>query len=192
MGMVIAPLEWAITRILRIGRQIAWVAIGLMVAVTLLQVVMRYVFNSALAWPDEAARFMMLWMTGLIAPSAYRWGGFVAIDMVKDAMPRFAALALNLAILAISLAVLIIALQLGWKHVNSGWLFNSSSLRIPLNWFGGEIVRVKLAYMYMSIFVGMVLMTIVNIEMILKNLHMMIDPKADYRKVPDQIVLSAE
>ena len=24
----------------------------------------------------------MLWMTGLMAPSAYRWGGFVAIDML--------------------------------------------------------------------------------------------------------------
>lgn len=190
--MIIAPLERVITIILRVGRSVAWVAIGLMVVVTLLQVVMRYVFNNALAWPDEAARFMMLWMTGLIAPSAYRWGGFVAIDMVKDAMPRLLALLLNLSILIVSLAVLVIALQLGWKHVNSGWLFNSSSLRIPLDLVGGESIRVKLAYMYMSIFVGICLMTLVNVEMILKNLHMLIDPDADYSKVPDQIVMSAE
>ena len=35
------------------GRAIGVVAIAVMVAVTLLQVVMRYVFNNALPWPDE-------------------------------------------------------------------------------------------------------------------------------------------
>ena len=61
------------TFILRIGRHLAWIAIGLMVVIILVQVLFRYGLNSALPWPDEAARFLMLWMTGLIAPSAYRW-----------------------------------------------------------------------------------------------------------------------
>ena len=60
------------TFILRIGRHLAWIAIGLMVVIILVQVFFRYGLNSALPWPDEAARFLMLWMTGLIAPSAYR------------------------------------------------------------------------------------------------------------------------
>ena len=70
------------TILLRIGRNIAWVALALMVVVILLQVFFRYVLNNALAWPDEAARFLMLWMTCLIAPSAFRWGGFAAIHML--------------------------------------------------------------------------------------------------------------
>ena len=70
------------TFILRIGRHLAWIAIGLMVVIILVQVLFRYGLNSALPWPDEAARFLMLWMTGLIAPSAYRWGGFVSIEML--------------------------------------------------------------------------------------------------------------
>ena len=65
-------LQYLNTFFLRIGRQLAWIAILLMVMVILLQVFFRYVLNNALPWPDEVARFLMLWMTALIAPSAYR------------------------------------------------------------------------------------------------------------------------
>ena len=68
--------------ILRIGRAIGVVAVALMVVAILIQVFFRYVLNNALPWPDEAARFCMLWMTGLMAPTAFRTGGFVAIDML--------------------------------------------------------------------------------------------------------------
>ena len=50
---------------LPVGRWISIVAIALMVLAILIQVFFRYVLNSALPWPDEAARFMMLWLTGL-------------------------------------------------------------------------------------------------------------------------------
>ena len=75
------------TIILRLGRKLAWISIGLMVIIILIQVFFRYGLNSALPWPDEAARFFMLWMTGLIAPSAYRWGGFVSIEMLFNILP---------------------------------------------------------------------------------------------------------
>ena len=81
-------LEKINTLFLRIGRQFAWIAILLMVIVILVQVFFRYVLNNALPWPDEVARFLMLWMTGLIAPSAYRWGGFVSIDLLERFLPK--------------------------------------------------------------------------------------------------------
>ena len=59
-----------------------------MVIVILVQVFFRYVLNNALPWPDELARFLMLWMTGFIAPSAYRWGGFVSIEMLPQLLPK--------------------------------------------------------------------------------------------------------
>ena len=111
--------------------------------------------------------------------------------MLQEFIGRRAGIILNLAILAVSLAVLVIALQLGLKHINSGWLFKSSSLKIPLQLVGGESYRVPLAWMYMSIYVGFIGMTLVNVEMILKNLHMLFTD-ADYGDVPDQAVMSAE
>lgn len=191
MHMIIGPLELAITYLLRMGRWIATAALGVMVLIILLQVFMRYVLNNALPWPDEAARFLMLWMTGLMAPTAYRWGGFVAIDMFRDLMGKRTGIIFTLLILFVSLTVLTIALQIGVKHVKSGWLFNSGSLKVPMQLIGGDPIRVKLAWMYMSIYVGFVGLTIVNVEMILKNFHMLFTD-ADYREVPDQTVMSAE
>lgn len=167
---LLRPFELWNDLVLPIGRALAVMALALMVLVTLLQVFMRYVLNAALPWPDEAARFLMLWMTGLVAPMAYRRGGFVAIDMLERALPPRSAAALSLFLLALSIAVLATAVQVGWRHVNSGWLFASSSLRLPLDWNGGEVVRVKLAWMYLSIWLGMVLLTLVNVELVLRNL----------------------
>ena len=168
--MVLKPLQVLNDHVLRLGRGIAIAAIALMVLVILFQVFFRYVLNNALPWSEEAARFMMLWMTGLIAASAYRRSGFVAIDMLEQALPRRLSSVLSLFLLLLSLAVLITGIQLGLKHVNSGWLFASSSLRIPLDWIGLSTVKVKLAWMYMSLLVGIILLTSVNIELVLRSL----------------------
>lgn len=180
------------TFVLRIGRQIAWIALGLMVVVILIQVFFRYALNSALPWPDEAARFLMLWMTGLIAPSAYRWSGFVSIDMVVRMLPRGVGAILSLVLLAVSLMVLTTALGLSFNHVNSGWLFKSSTLKLPLDWFGMKIWKMPLAYMYMSMTVGIILLISVNIELILRNAIHLINPDADIPDDPDQQFIGAD
>ncbi|MEO1314143.1 MAG: TRAP transporter small permease subunit [Pseudomonadota bacterium] len=181
--------------ILRIGRFLAWTALALMVVVILIQVVYRYIPTlDALPWPEEAARFLMLWMTGLIAPSAYRWGGFVAIDMVPRALPQTVAAILMLALLALSAVVLIVAIYFGSRHVSSGCLFNSATLYVPFDlkldllspcstpffeWGGFAWARVKLAWMYLSLLVGVCLMLAVNVELILRSLILLFDPEAD-------------
>ena len=163
-------LERINTLFLRIGRQFAWIAILLMVIVILIQVFFRYVLNNALPWPDEVARFLMLWMTGLIAPSAYRWGGFVSIDLLERFLPKLLSTLLTLFLLILSLFVLVIGLELGLKHINAGWIFNSSSIKIPFNLIGGKAEPIKLAWMYMSLPVGIVFLISVNIELILRNI----------------------
>jgi TRAP-type C4-dicarboxylate transport system, small permease component len=163
-------LEKINTFFLRIGRQFAWIAILLMVIVILVQVFFRYVLNNALPWPDEVARFLMLWMTGLIAPSAYRWGGFVSIDLLERFLPKLISTLLTLFLLVVSLFVLVIGLELGFKHINAGWIFNSSSIKIPFHLIGGKPEPIKLAWMYMSLPVGIIFLISVNIELILRNI----------------------
>jgi TRAP-type C4-dicarboxylate transport system permease small subunit len=89
--------------------------------------------------------------------------------MLLEALPRRLAGLLSLILLLLSFAVLVAALELGLKHVNSGWLFNSSSLRLPLDLVGGESLRLKLGWMYLSVYVGAVLLTLVNVELILRQ-----------------------
>lgn len=56
-----------------IGSYLSILALALMVLIILLQVFCRYVLNNALPWPDEAARFLMLWFAGLMAPVGTIW-----------------------------------------------------------------------------------------------------------------------
>ncbi|MCY4447100.1 MAG: TRAP transporter small permease [Rhodobacteraceae bacterium] len=181
-----------LTRILAICRFFAIIAISAMVVCILIQVFCRYVLNNALPWPEEAARFFMLWMTGLVAPSAFRWGGFVSIDLIKDALGNFLGSVLNLLILILSLAILIVTLSFAIRHINSGWLFDSSSLRIPLSLIGLETIKLKLAWVYMSLPLGFLLMFFVGIELIIQQVHTLINPRVVYHDPEDKIESAAE
>ncbi|MBE9636251.1 TRAP transporter small permease [Salipiger mangrovisoli] len=168
---LIRPLSWVNDVLLKIGRGIGVLAIAVMVAVTLVQVFCRYVLGNALPWPDEAARFCMLWMAGLMAPTAFRRGGFVAIDILPSMLPRRPASLLNLVLLVISLMVLVVALQIGWKEVTGlGGRFASASLYVPMALDFSEWHRVPRSWMMASLLVGMGLLVLVNIELILRNL----------------------
>ncbi len=154
--------------VLPVGRWIAILAIALMVAVTLLQVFCRYVLNSALPWPDEAARFMMLWLTGLIAPRAYRRGGFVAIDTIPRLLPRVPAATLSLILLLFAGLVLFYGIRIGWAEVTGfGGRFDTAALYLPLP---GEWFRIPRSWMMASLLVGFVLLFVVNVELVLRNL----------------------
>ncbi len=189
MGALLAalkPLAYLNSHLLRIGRAIGVVAVALMVIAILIQVVFRYVFNNALPWPDEAARFCMLWMTGLMAPTAFRRGGFVAIDTLVIMLPRTLASLVSLFLLFVSLAVLIVAVQIGYAEVTGfGGKFATASLYVPGNISMTEWIRVPRSWMMLSMFVGVVLLTLVNIELILRSLISLLGGKDDLPRIPD-------
>ena len=172
---VLAPLSFVNHHVLRVGRGIGAFAVALMVFAILIQVFFRYVLNNALPWPDEAARFCMLWMMGLMAPSAFRQGGFVAIDMLIMMMPKTLAALVNLFLLLISLAVLIVAVKIGWKEITGfGGRFDTASLYLPTSFDFSSYYRVPRAWMMASLFVGVTLLTSVNIELILRTIVKML------------------
>ena len=156
--------------LLRIGRGIGVVAVAAMVVAILIQVFFRYILNNALPWPDEAARFCMLWMTGLMAPTAFRSGGFVAIDVIDSLLPSKALQLLQVILLVVCLVVLIFAVQIGWKEVNGlGGRFATASLYVPASLGFDEWFRVPRSWMMLSLFVGVVLLILVNVELILRR-----------------------
>jgi len=171
LTFLLLPIQLFNDVVLRLGRWVAVVAIGLMVVAILIQVFFRYVLNNALPWPDEAARFAMLWMTGLIAPMAYRRGGFVAIDMVVRMLPERVGAALSLVLLVVAGFVLGMAVSIGWGEVTGfGGRFATASLYLPLSLDFSSFFRVPRSWMMLSFFVGVVLLLIVNIELLLRAL----------------------
>ena len=165
-----------------------------MVLAILIQVFFRYVLNNALPWPDEAARFAMLWLTGLIAPMAYRRGGFVAIDTIVAFLPKTLVHVLNLILLAIAAVVLIFAVRIGWNEM-TGFMAraNTASLFVPFNMGGvceaigikptaGTIwCRVPRLWAFASLWTGCVLLLIVNTELMLRSLIALLGREDDLK-----------
>ena len=166
--MVLKTISMINLKLLRLGCWVGILAMSVMVAAILIQVVARYLFNNALPWPDEAARFCMLWMTGLMAPTAFRRGSFVALDIISSFLSKQIAIFLNLLLLLTSLLILLIAVHIGWKEVTGfGGKFATASLYLPSfdGWF-----RIPRSWMMLSLLVGIVLLISVNIEMIVRKI----------------------
>ena len=169
-----------------------------MVVIILVQVVARYVLNNALPWPDEAARFFMLWMTGLMAPMALRRGGFVAIDTLLLMVPRIVASVLMLALLAVSVTVLLVAAQLGWAEVTGfGGSFKTASLMTVLTIDFGAGIRwgwqpMPRSHMMASLLVGVWLMLSVMGELILRQIITMMGQQGALPEIPETTTVGAE
>ncbi len=189
LTLALAPIAFVNEAVLRLGRAIGIVAIALMVVAILTQVFFRYVLGNALPWPDEAARFCMLWMTGLMAPTAFRRGGFVAIDMMPRMLPRVPGLALNLCLLLVCLAVLLVAARIGWSEVTGfGGKFATAALYLPASFGFDEWYRVPRSWMMASLLVGVVLLISVNIELIFRSFITMIGGGHLLPKIPEATV----
>jgi len=181
---IIEPWHQFNDKVLQVGRAIGIACVGLMVLAILIQVFFRYALNNALPWPDEAARFLMLWMTGLVAPTAFRRGGFVAIDMVVRMLPQRVGAILSLFLLFISAMVLYWGITIGYSEVTGfGGRGNTASLFVPFglgdDWCraigtraAGDTIwcRVPRSWGFLSLQTGCVLMMIVNVELILRSI----------------------
>lgn len=157
--------------VLALGRWLGAALMGGMVVVILVQVFFRYVLNDALAWTEELSRFMMLWMVGLMAPTAFRHGGFVSIDTIRRFLPLKVSLILNLLLLCISAVVLWWALKIGWSEVTGiGGRFAMPALWVPTTFDFSSWMKVPRAWMMASLATGVTMMLSVNAELICRLL----------------------
>lgn len=97
---------------------------ALMIAMFVLvftNVVTRYGFGFSLAWGEEVARFLMIWVTFLGAGLALREGRHVAIEVLQDRLPASARRWLRLGLAVLILAFLAFLVVLGAQFVVFGW-----------------------------------------------------------------------
>ena len=186
------------TRALLFGRTIGLVALGLMVLVILAQIFFRYVLNNALPWPEEAARGLMIWMMALVAPSAYRYTGFVSIDMLHDLIPARLKNYLVLAILLLCSFVSVIMLQHAWSHFSAPLLFDSSGLNrllqdTRINQLLGTKIQFRTAYIYLAMSVLLMLILMVSLELILRQLARIIwgNERFPIPKIPTEMAANS-
>ncbi|MGL3608456.1 TRAP transporter small permease [Rhizobium sp. G187] len=155
--------------LLTVGLWLGAGALGIMLFFMLMQVFFRYFLGNALAWSEEASRFLMLWMTGLMVPTAFRQGGFVAIGMIVDHLPRLLANVIALAFLLLSAVLLFVGMRIGWSEVTGiGGRFAMSAIAIPTSLDLSTWMKIPRGWMMASLATGITLMFVVNIELILR------------------------
>lgn len=101
-----------------IDRTIVWATVlvvallmAAMVASVVAGVFFRYALSSALPWPEEFARFAMIWVTMLGASLVLRYTGHIAVLFLVDWLPaqaRRAVLLLGKLLVALFLVLLLV------------------------------------------------------------------------------------
>lgn len=157
--------------VLMVGLWLGAGALGIMLFFMLMQVFFRYFLGNALPWSEEASRFLMLWMTGLLVPTAFRQGGFVAIGMIIDHLPRLLSSLITFVFLLLSATVLYVGMRIGWNEVTGiGGRFAMSAIAVPTSFDLSTWMKVPRGWMMASLAVGVTLMFVVNIELLLRAL----------------------
>lgn len=141
-----------------VAKNIAGVLLSAMLLMILSQVFYRYVLNDSLAWTEELAKFLMVWVACLVAPWAYRENLNVSIQMFADALPAGLR---RMTDIIITLLVIIIS-SVFFKQSLSFWL---GGLDIY-----ASSMPIKLAYFYVCAPFMFATLVLVGIENLIKQL----------------------
>ncbi len=164
---------------LQIGRTLAWILLALMTFIVLYQVFFRYVLNDAPSWSEAASRALMVWMTFLVAPTAYRWGAYVSIDMAVHSLPFRTRTLLALFINIVALFLIVILFWLSLDFVDRG--FTRRAAGLPATFLG---LPIKAAWTRVPMPIGFVMMALVSIELILRDVFRIRGPEETEETAP--------
>lgn len=144
---------------------VKWIIIVLMLfipAVMVLQVIIRYIFNYPLPWPEEAVRFAFVWLVFMTACAALRRGEVVALDYILVRLNRKVALCLTVLGSVLMMAFLMVAFYSG---VDMTWFVYKKGTPSPALAFPTWIV-------YISLPIGCCLM---GYQILVDLLHLLFD-----------------
>lgn len=121
------------TPISRLGENIAGFFLIIMSIIVILQVILRYLFNTPLDWTDETSRFLMIYMTYLALPAVYLADKNIAMTLFLDKIKgkRFSHLLLS-AIHFLSIGIFYLWVKSGITFFGSGGVSADS---LPINMY---------------------------------------------------------
>ena len=99
-----------------------------------IQVIMRYVFHNSLAWSEELARYMFIWMVYVGISYGVKRNKHISIDVVHNLLPARAAALLSIVADLIFLGFAVLVVMHGSEIVSRVLLStqNSPALEIPM------------------------------------------------------------
>jgi TRAP-type C4-dicarboxylate transport system permease small subunit len=135
-------------------------AIMLMVmsAVIFYQVFSRFVLNESLRWSEELARYLMIWSVFIGSAIAIRKMELISVDALKEILSEKAKAILNIIVYMICIGFLLVLVNYGFDMVSNVTRQTSPAMNISMAWA------------YIAIPIGSILMIINSSAVILKNI----------------------
>ena len=132
------------------------IMITVMVIITTMEVVRRYIFGLSFLWAEELVKFMLVAVTFLGGPAAYRSGGLAFLDLVVSHVSDRGRKIISIFINVVIIISCIWLAKLGFEYSFSPMVAKMYSTGLKL----------KMTYIYLTIPIGFGMMIIFAIEQI--------------------------
>lgn len=115
-----------------------------------LQVVLRYGFSYSLPWPEEAARYLMIWIVMLSGSLLVRDDQLVRVDFLDNLWPRSLLVWRNAAFRLLLACMLAVLVWQGWDQAAFGMRRTTTALQISWFWpylaipVGGALMLIQM------------------------------------------------
>ncbi len=120
--------------VMNLDSYVAMVAFCIMQACVFIQVFTRYVFNLPLSWPEEVARYSLVWLTFLGASAAVRAHDHIRIDALLTRVSEGVRSRLTILANLLAASVLIVVTPAGFGLVSLMMGIPTAALQVSISW----------------------------------------------------------
>jgi len=147
-----------------------WLTVGLISAMTVIVlsgVFFRYVLNDALPWSEEIAKFLMVWMTFIAAPLAFKSGALVAIDAVPKLLKGRARQLLLVIIQLVIISLMVAFVDRGSFLAKNAYIQRASTINLSIT------------YVYIAMPIGALAIAMLSIQSLFGSLRRLVDGSSE-------------
>lgn len=138
------------------------IILAIFVALTSVQVVLRYAFNAPLTWPEELNAILLVWLTFIGATGLARRNGHIRVELVEEWCGKKVSLALDLIFHVITIAFLVYLVIGGWYMLQE------------LEYERTPALRWKLSYVYAIVPVTAAAMIVIYLRLLARTARLLL------------------
>jgi len=110
------------------------IMVPIMTAIIFMQVILRYIFMSPLSWPEELARYLLIWISCLGSAYAVREGMHISVAFIKNKLPQSTQAAVTIVVHLFVIGFFAFGVVQGLKLSFSQWIELTAALRLPMTY----------------------------------------------------------
>lgn len=130
--------------------------LALMLGLTVLQVILRYVFNNPTIWSEELTLFLLVWFGFIVMAMGVRTDSHIALEYFYDRRGKVGRMILDAFRHSIIIALSLLMIFYGIQMIELGW-----ANKMPAT-------QIRRGYLYASSLIGGILMATFSILNLLK------------------------